>query len=202
MSQLIAMIVRIDDVNKPEELNEVWSQPLPQVSLEGLEAAHYLDGLEEQVTEVGWALMRQLIVEQWRLTDRALVTAYQERHREAAVREDGYDELQVISRFGVIQLPRQVCYNAEADCHVLPGNTALPLHRGQVTTRGLQEWVCLLPQDVPFATAQRLLGWLTRELDVISTTQVRRWVQQHGQLIRQAEQVEVQALLKHERLSD
>src|SRR5918999_975014 len=141
MSQLIAMIVRIDDVNKPEELNEVWRQPLPQVSLEGLEAAHYLDGLEEQVTEVGGALIRQLIVEQWRLTDRALVTAYQERHREGAVREDGYDELQVVSRFGVIQLPPQVCYNAEADCHVLPGNTALPPPNGQVTTRGLQEWV-------------------------------------------------------------
>ena len=84
--------------------------------------------------------MRQLIVEQWRLTDRALVTAYQERHGEAAVREDSYDELQVISRFGVIQLPRQVCYNAEAGCHVLPGNTALPPHTGQVTTQGLQEW--------------------------------------------------------------
>jgi len=106
MSQLIAMIVRIDDVNKPEELNEVWSQPLPQVSLEGLEAAHYLDGLEEQVTEVGWALMRQLIVEQWRLTDQALVRAYQEQHRGTWVTADGYDELQVVGLFGVIQLPR------------------------------------------------------------------------------------------------
>lgn len=37
---------------------------------------------------------------------------------------------------------------------------------------------------------------------MISTTQVRRWVQHHGQLIRQAEQVEVQALLEHESLSD
>jgi hypothetical protein len=80
------MIVCIDDMNKPEELSEVWHQPLPRVSLEGLEVAHYLDRLVEQVTVVGWALMRQLIVEQWRLTDRALVTAYQERHGEAAVR--------------------------------------------------------------------------------------------------------------------
>jgi hypothetical protein len=32
--------------------------------------------------------------------------------------------------------------------------------------------------------------------------EVRRWVQHHGQLIRQAEQAEVQALLKHERLRD
>ena len=47
MSQLIAMIVRIDDVNKPEELNEVWSQPLPQVSLEGLEAAHTLEAAND-----------------------------------------------------------------------------------------------------------------------------------------------------------
>ena len=37
---------------------------------------------------------------------------------------------------------------------------------------------------------------------MISTTQVRRWVQHHGQLIRQAEQVEVQAVLEHESLSD
>jgi hypothetical protein len=202
MSQLVAMIVCIDDVNKPEEISELWRQPLPQMSLDNLKAAHYLDGLEEQVTEVGWALMRQLIVEQWRLTDQALVRAYQEQQRGTWVTADGYDELQVVGRFGVIQLPRQVCYNAEADCHVLPGNTALLPHNGQVTTRGLQEGVCLLPQDVPFATAQRLLGWMTRELEVISTTQVRRWVQHHGQLIRQAEQAEVQALLKHERLSD
>src|SRR2546430_15591135 len=154
------MIVRIDDVNKPKELNEVWSQPLAQVSLEGLGAGHSLDGLEEQVTEVGWALMRQLIVEQWRLTDQALVRAYQEPHRGTWVTADGYDELQVVGRFGVIQLPRQVCYNSKAACHVLPGNTALPLHRGQVTTRGLQEWVCLLPQG---GSVLILLGYNFKE---------------------------------------
>jgi hypothetical protein len=180
MSQLIAMIVRIDDVNKPEELSKIWRQPLPQVSLGGLDAKRYLDGLEEQVTEVGWALMRQLIVEQWRLTDRALVKAYQERHRDTGVMADGYEELKVASRFGVIQLPRQVCYNAGEGYHLLPGNAGLPAHNGQVTTRGLQEWVCLLPQEVPFATAHRLLGWRAREPEVISTTQLRRWVQHHG----------------------
>jgi hypothetical protein len=36
MSQLLVMIVRIDDMNKPEELSEVWRQALPRVSLEGL----------------------------------------------------------------------------------------------------------------------------------------------------------------------
>jgi hypothetical protein len=77
------------------------------------------NGLEDQVTEVGWALMRQLIVEQWRLTDQALVRAYQEQHCGTWVTADGYDELQVVGRFGVIQLRRQVCYNSEAGCHEL-----------------------------------------------------------------------------------
>jgi hypothetical protein len=195
MSQLIVMIVRRDAVNKSEELSEVWRQPLPRVNLEGLEAARYLDGLEEQVTTVGWALMRQLMVEQWRLTDQALVAAYREQHRDTPVSADGYEDLKVVSRFGVVQLPRQVCYEAGEGHHVVPGNAGLPAHTGQVTTRGLQEWLCLLPQDVPFATAHRLLGWMTQEAEVISTTQIRRWVQHHGQLIRQAEQAESQALL-------
>ena len=60
MSQLIAMIVRIDDMNKPEELSEIWRQPLPPVNLAGLEGERYWDALEEQVTAVGWGLIRQL----------------------------------------------------------------------------------------------------------------------------------------------
>ena len=53
LSQLVGMIVRIDDVTKPEELSQLWRQPLPRVGLEGLEATRYLDGLEEQVRAVG-----------------------------------------------------------------------------------------------------------------------------------------------------
>jgi hypothetical protein len=52
MSQLMAMMYAlIDDVNKSEELSEIWHQSLPQVSLRGLDASRYLDGLEERVTE-------------------------------------------------------------------------------------------------------------------------------------------------------
>src|SRR5260370_28276515 len=96
--------------------------------------------------------------EQWCLGDQALVARYQE--EVGGVVEDGYDSLKVASRYGVVQLPRQVCYEVAESQHVLPGNAALPAHEGQVTTRGLQEWLCLLGQDLPFATAQRLLGWI------------------------------------------
>jgi hypothetical protein len=49
MSQLIAMLVRIDDENKPEELTELWRQPLPTASLAEL---------KERVTWTGWKRRR------------------------------------------------------------------------------------------------------------------------------------------------
>jgi hypothetical protein len=57
MSQLIAMIICVDEVNKPEVVSEFWRQALPQVSLDSLDVARYLDDLEEQIREVGWVLI-------------------------------------------------------------------------------------------------------------------------------------------------
>jgi hypothetical protein len=116
---------------------------------------------------------------------------------------DGHDPLKVVSRLGVVHLPRQVCYTqGETAQHTLPGNAALPEHEGQVTTRGVQEWVCLLPQDLPFGTAERLLGWMIHDAEAMSETQVRRWVCAHGQIIRAAEQAEVEALFQRPNLSE
>ena len=154
----------------------------------------YLDELESTVMEVGWEAMRTLMVEQWRLTDRLLVERFRQEHPEV-VNGDGHDSLKVASRLGILQLPRQVCYRPGEDAHTLPGNAGLPVHEGQVTTRGLQEWVCILPQDLPFGTAQRLLGWMAHDAEVMSETQERRWVCAHGQIIRQAEKAEAEALL-------
>jgi hypothetical protein len=201
MSQLIAMILRADNLVNPEVMTEVWRQPMPQVELNGLEPRCYLDGMETTVMEVGWAAMRTLLVEQWRLMDQALVARYRQEHP-GVVTGDGHDALKVVSRLGVVYLPRQVCYaQGETAPHTLPGNAALPEHEGQVTTRGVQEWVCLLPQDLPFGTAKRLLGWMTHDPDALSETQVRRWVCAHGQIIRAAEQAEVETLLQRPDLS-
>ena len=109
--------------------------------------------------------MRNLMVEQWRLTDTLLVERFRQEQAEATV-GDGYDSLKVASRLGVVHLPRQICYRPGADRHTLPGNAGLPEHEGQVTTRGLQEWVCLLPQSLPCGTAERLLGWMTHDPQV------------------------------------
>jgi hypothetical protein len=81
--------------------------------------------------------------------------------------------------------------------HVVPGNDLLPDHGGMVITRCLREWSCLLPLDVGFETTQRLLGWITHEPEIISTSEVRCLVRQHGGEIRAAEAAEAQALLLH-----
>jgi len=195
MSQLILMIAKIDDLDNAEVLSEVWRGTMPEVHLNEVAPERYLDGLESRVTEVGWEAMRHLMVEQWRLTDELLVKRFRQEQAGTTL-ADGHDALKVASRLGVVYLPRQVCYLPGANQHTLPGNAGLPEHEGQVTTRGLQEWVCLLPQDLPFGTAERLLGWMAHDPDVMSETQSRRWVWRHGQIIRQAEQAEVEALEK------
>jgi len=205
MSQLILMIAKIDDLDNPETLTEAWRHTMPVVDLKDVTPKHHLNGLESTVTEVGWEAMRNLMVEQWRLTDELLVRQFRQEQAGATL-GDGYDSLKVASRLGVVRLPRQVCYLPGADQHTLPGNAGLPEHEGQVTTRGLceaptrQEWVCLLPQSLPFGTAERLLGWMAHDAEVMSETQSRRWVNRHGQIIRQAGQAEVKALEERKNL--
>ena len=78
MSQLILMIARIDDLDNPETLTEVWRRAMPVVDLNGVTPEHYLDGMENRLTEVGWEAMRNLLVEQWRLTDDLLVAGFRQ----------------------------------------------------------------------------------------------------------------------------
>ncbi len=83
----------------------------------------------------------------------------------------------------------------------MPSNAVLPPHNGIIITRSLQEWACLLPQELSFAAVARLLGWHTHEAQVLSDTTIRTIVRTHGQIIRQAEQAEVAALLQHDDLT-
>jgi hypothetical protein len=141
MSQLIVMIAKMDGVDNSETLVEVWRGAMPEADLGRETPEHYVDELENAVMAIGWEAMRHLLEEQWRLTDSLLVEQFRQ-EQAGAVLGDGYDVLKVVSRLGVMQLPRQVCYLPGAERHTLPGNARLPEHAGQVTTRGLQEWVC------------------------------------------------------------
>ena len=78
----------------------------------------------------------------------------------------------------------------------------MPPHNGIIITRGLQEWACLLPQELPFVAVARLLGWQTHEGAVLADTTLRSLVRTHGQIIRQAEQAEVVALTSRNDLAN
>lgn len=117
---------------------------------------------------------------------------------------DGHAPVTVASRFGTLSLQRQVfahTHPAGSAPHVMPGNALLPPHHGIIVTRSLQEWACLLPQDLPFAPVARLLGWQTHEQQVLCDTTIRSLVRQHGSLIRQAEQTELDRLLAQDDLT-
>ena len=79
------------------------------------------------------------------------------------VHADGHEPITVASRFGTLSLSRQVCSHPAAQTHVMPGNAVLPPHNGIIITRGLQEWACLLPRELPFVSVARLLGWQTHD---------------------------------------
>jgi len=116
-------------------------------------------------------VLRRVLQAQWEATDAAAVAAHRRRSPPAAWRCDGTDEVTVASRFGRLTLRRQVLA-AEAGGngdHVAPGNVALPPHGGIVITRGLQELACLLPDTLPFVTAERLLGWQTQAVPATET---------------------------------
>ena len=101
-----------------------------------------------------------------------------------------------------LTLQRQVFAPVGDGSHVMPGNAVLPPHQGIIITRGLQEWACLLPQDLSFATARRLLGWQPQPTPLLSDTMLRVLVREHGERVRHAELAVAEALLTRPDLAD
>src|SRR6185437_6649478 len=106
------------------------------------------DQLEETVAERGCHILRYLYELAWEELDAQAVASYRASHAPGAVVADGYAPLRVASRFGLLQLRRQVCVHPETNGHVLPGNALLPRHHGMLITRGLTEWACLLSHEL------------------------------------------------------
>jgi hypothetical protein len=194
MSHLRVLICQVDECND-EQLTELARMDLPSPTPHT--PSRLLDQLEASIATQGQQLLRWLYELQWEELDRQAVARYLQQAPGRVV-ADGYEPLTVASRFGTLRLRRRVCVQRETNRHVLPGNALLPAHQGMLITRGLAEWACLLPQDLPFASVARLLGWQTGEPGVLSATMVRTLVRDHGERIRRVEQAEVAAILLSE----
>ena len=195
MSHLCVLICRVtDDDDDDGQMAELACVDVPSI-VPGFRVTH-LDRLEESVVQSGQQVLRRLCELQWEEMDVAAVARYQRCQPPGAVVADGYETLTVASRLGTLRLRRQVCVQTQTRTHVMPGNALLPEHQGMLITRGLAEWACLLPQELPFATVARLLGWQTGEPGALSATMVRTLVRDHGGRIRRVERSRAIALLE------
>jgi hypothetical protein len=186
MSHICVLICRVDDPTR-DTMTELAAFNLPQADITVLQPETTLDELETITHTTGNAMLRRLLQAQWDIIDTQLTEQHRRSFPPGVVHADGRESVTLASRFGTLKLSRQVCQHADTQSHVMPGNAVLPPHNGMITTRGLQEWACLLPQELSFATVARLLGWQTLEPQVLSATSIHILVCSHGQIICQAE---------------
>ncbi len=199
MRHIRVLICQLDD-GTPDLMSELACFDLATPDVATLQPETALDVLEATTQETGTAILRRLLHAQWDQIDAALVARHCARVAPAVVQKDGHETVTVASRFGLLHLARQVCIDPHTQSHSMPGNAVLPPHGGMIITRGLQEWCCLLPQELGFEPVARLLGWQAQEEKVLCATTIRSLVRTHGQILRQAEQAEAAALLRHDDL--
>ncbi len=199
MRHIRVLICQVDD-GTPDLMSELACFDLATPDVATLQPETALDALEAATHEIGTTILRRLLHAQWAEIDAALVAQHCAQVAPARVHQDGQEAITVASRFGLLHLSRQVCVDPRTQSHILPGNAVLPPHAGMIITRGLQEWCCLLPQELGFEPVARLLGWQAQEEKVLCATTIRSLVRTHGQIIRQAEHAEVAALCQRDDL--
>src|SRR5690349_14490601 len=127
MSHIRVLICRVDN---EDQMTEVAAYDLVGSGEIRLEAAHALDDLEGRTHRTGNAILRRLLQAQWELIDQDLADQYVEQAAPGAIRRDGQATITVASRFGQVELSRQICTERDTQRHVMPGNGLLPEHHG------------------------------------------------------------------------
>ena len=139
MSHIRVLICQVDEPAS-DQMTELAAFDLPAPDIATLRPITALDDLETLTHETGHAILRRVLQAQWDIIDAALVAQHRQDAFPQSVIADGHEPITVASRFGTLQLSRQVCQYTGLQTHALPGNAVLPLHRGIIITRGLQEW--------------------------------------------------------------
>ena len=201
MSHIRVLICRVDDPAS-DQMTALAAFDLPETDLTTLKPETALDDLETTTHTTGNAILQRALQAQWDVIDDQLTVQHRQSFPPRTIHADGHEPITVASRFGILTLSRQVCQHLATQTHVIPSNAVLPSHNGIIITRGLQEWACLLSQELPFVSVARLLGWQTHDAAIPSDTTIRSLVRTHGQVIRQAELAEVTELATRDDLAN
>jgi hypothetical protein len=127
MSHIRVLICQVDDA---ETMTEVAAHDLPGPEREGGKAASTLDELERTTQRTGNAILRDLLQAQWTLLDQQLTDQYLAQAEPGHVQREGQEPITVTSRFGRVQLRRQVCREGEGQ-GVLAEKVIRPFCTGQ-----------------------------------------------------------------------
>ncbi len=102
-------------------MTEQASIDLPSAGVHGVDTLNVLEGQVARASAAG-----DLCELQWDAVDTEAVAQYCRTHASGSVTADGYEALTGASRFGRLQLQRQVCAHHDGRPHVMPGNALLP----------------------------------------------------------------------------
>jgi len=83
-----------------------------------------------------------------------------------------------------MKYPRQVLYCHDCKTTLIPINSILPEHNGRIVLPGFEELCCLFANDIPYNTAQRLLGFYCEDEKIISDHGIENIVIERGESIR------------------
>ena len=138
MSQIRIVICRVNEKN-PAEMKEIASYDLPKTEIRTLDAERALDEMEATLHKQGQVVLKRALQAQFEEMERDLVEAYRQGFPPEDVTSDGHSAVTVVSRFGRLELNRQVLNHRQSHVtgHVMPGNQALPTHNGVIITRGV-----------------------------------------------------------------
>jgi hypothetical protein len=119
MSHIRVLICRVDEPAS-EQMTELAAFDLPVLDPTTLQPTTALDELESTTHETGNTILRRVLQAQWELLDTMLTQDYRQRFSPEPITLDGHEPITVASRFGTLQLARQVCFHPATQQHVLP----------------------------------------------------------------------------------
>jgi hypothetical protein len=118
-------------------MTELACFDLPATDVTTLRPETALHEFEATTHQTGNAILRHLLQMQWETIDTALAELHRQRFSPERPSADGRAPVTVATRFGTLELSRQVYFHADTQIPVMPGNTVLPPHNGMIITRGL-----------------------------------------------------------------
>ena len=118
MRRIRVLICSIEE-DTPDDMKELACFDLPARAVTALQPETALDDLESTTRETGNAILRRVVQAQWDTIDTQLTERHRERFPADQITADGHEPITVASRFGALELKRQVCYHANPQTHLM-----------------------------------------------------------------------------------